>query len=359
MRHFFILVPSLHPTGPVKGAYALANALVESRPVTLVTLKPGPGADAPLDSRVKQVDLSLSGADWWRHRDAYRNLLRQAGGRRGAASISLCLSADWVNRGCRNEAVTCSSVRGNLPRNYRHDYGVLGLPLAVMHLRMLAGFDHVVAMSHDMARQVARHTRRTPAVIGNCVDEAALVAYRVTVEAESPVRRFVFVGSLGARKQPLLLLRAVHALQREGEQVTLDIVGDGPMRAQVHAEIRRLGLDAVVTLHGHLRDPLPLVARAQAFVLPSLSEGVSRAALEALYLGVPCVLRNVDGNAEIIHPGVNGVLFDEDAALAGAMRRAGEISASRGRVPTSLLPPVCRQVEAADRYRSLLEAADD
>lgn len=359
MRHFFVLAPSSHPTGPVKGAYALANALAETRPVTLVTLKPGPGVDSPLDARVARVDLSQSGAHWRKRRDAYRALLRQAGGRYGAASISLCLSADWVNRGCREEAVICSSVRGNLPRNYRHDYGVLGLPLAVMHLRMLAGFDHVAAMTHAMARQVALHTRRMPAVIGNCVDEAALDRYRLATAPDEATRRFVFVGSLGPRKQPLLLLRAVHALLREGERVALDIVGDGPMRAQVEAEARRLGLQAVVTLHGHLRDPLPLVARAHAFVLPSLSEGVSRAALEALHLGAPCVLRNVDGNAEIISPGVNGALFEDDAALADAMRRAAAISTSQRGARASLLPPDCRQAEAARRYQALLEAGDD
>jgi glycosyltransferase involved in cell wall biosynthesis len=359
MRHFFVLAPSLHPTGPVKGAYALANALAGTRPVTLVTLKPGPGVDSPLDARVERVDLSQAGGNWWQRRDAYRALLWRAGGRRGAASISLCLSADWVNRDCRADAVICSSVRGNLPRNYRHDYGVLGLPLAVMHLRMLAGFDHVAAMTGAMARQVARHTRRMPAVIGNCVDEAALESYRVAAAPAEHARRFVFVGSLGPRKQPLLLLGAVHALLREGERVALDIVGDGPLRAKVQAETRRLGLDSAVTLHGHLRDPLPLVARAHAFVLPSLSEGVSRAALESLHLGVPCVLRNVDGNAEIIRPGVNGALFEDDAALADAMRRAAAISATQGSARASLLPPACRQAEAARRYQSLLEAGDD
>lgn len=55
MRSFFILVPSPHPTGPVKGACALANALAPSRRVVLVFLKPGPGVDAALDDRVERV----------------------------------------------------------------------------------------------------------------------------------------------------------------------------------------------------------------------------------------------------------------------------------------------------------------
>ena len=50
-------------------------------------------------------------------------------------------------------------------------------------------------------------------------------------------------------------------------------------------------------------------------VLPSFSEGVSRSALEALFLGVPCVLRDVDGASELIHDGINGYLFNENSEL--------------------------------------------
>ena len=60
-------------------------------------------------------------------------------------------------------------------------------------------------------------------------------------------------------------------------------------------------------------------------VLPSLTEGVSRASLEALYLGVPCVMRNVDGNSELIKEGENGVLFDSDEQLSSAMIKCATI----------------------------------
>ena len=55
MRQIFITVPSPHPTGPIKGAYALANALAAERQVTLVTLKRGPGADAELARALGRV----------------------------------------------------------------------------------------------------------------------------------------------------------------------------------------------------------------------------------------------------------------------------------------------------------------
>ena len=92
-------------------------------------------------------------------------------------------------------------------------------------------------------------------------------------------------------------------------------------------------------------------------VLPSLSEGLSRASLEALYLGVPCVLRAVDGNAELIREGVNGTLFRETASLAGAMMATAAWSRARTGKRDSLLPENYRQQSAVRKYLALLERA--
>ena len=81
-RNIFILVPSPSPSGPVKGAYALANALVKERDVTLVSLKPGPGVSATLDSRVIQLSLAGVNAGWTGWVRAYRAKLEAAGGLR-------------------------------------------------------------------------------------------------------------------------------------------------------------------------------------------------------------------------------------------------------------------------------------
>ncbi|WP_340117698.1 glycosyltransferase [Pelagibius sp. 7325] len=350
MRKIFILVPSFSPTGPVKGAVALANALATERPTTLVAVKPGPGVEAPINPAV--AVRTLGGGV--RAVRAYRAMLEEAGGRSSVASISYCLSADAVNLMCRRAAVTCSSVRGNLPRNYRMDYGPKGLPLALAHLTALRGLDHVAAMTASMARQVAPFCGQMPVVIGNFIDEPAVERFRAT-EARAGEWRFAFVGSLSRRKQAHLVLHAAAALLSAGHDVRVDLIGEGPLRADLQAEIRSLGLGDRAVLHGHLAEPWPLLAAADAMVLPSLSEGMSRAVLEALHLGVPCVLRNVDGNAEVVTPGVNGTLFTDDAECAAAMERAAILSRSLPPGRKSLLPANCRQSEAARRMLALVE----
>lgn len=353
-RRFFIVLPSPTPTGPIKGGYALANALAPVRSVSLVTLRAGSGAEAALDPRI--VQISLHAHHSMRAKGlAYRSLLRDAGGRSACASISMCLSADWMNAVCAAEAVTCASVRGNLPRNYRGDYGLPGTVIAAVHLLRLRRMDHVIAMNGAMADQVERFTGRRPHVIGNFIDEQSIEKYRRMHINSGPIR-LVFLGSMSSRKQPLLALSALKILRLEGIDARLDFVGDGPLRGAIEKACENAGLGGHVTLHGFLADPYALLAAADVLLLPSTSEGMARACLEALHLGVLCVLRAVDGNSSIIRNGINGELFASDADLPAAVSRA----ARRARYPEaprrSLLPDNCRQATASREFLDLLES---
>lgn len=352
MRTIFILAPSPSPSGPIKGAYALANALAPLRRVVLVFLKHGPGVDAPLDERVEVVSLAQTPGGWHARLGAYRDLLRKEGGRNKAGSISMCFSADWINRFCRNQAVICASVRGNLLENYRLDYGWPGTFLALGHLLALRTFDHVVAMTSSMAEQIRSVSAVRSQVIGNFVDEAALERYRQNDPIMSGALRFVFVGSLSRRKQPELIIAAMEKLREQDAQ--LDVLGAGPLREELEGLLVSKGLQGRVRLHGQVADPFSVVASADVFVLPSRSEGASRAALEALYLGVPCVLRDVDGNFELLAVPEAGTLFSQDEDLAEAMLRAAMFARARP-VKTSLLPLAFRQESAACQYLALLE----
>jgi len=350
-RTQFILVPSAHPTGPVKGAYAIANALVARKKTILVFLKRGPGVDAFLDDRVIKVFLDEYGTSFTRKLNAYKALLIEEGGRSRVDSLSLCFSADIVNLFCRKQAVIYSSVRGNLFQNYRYDYGRKGLFLAVVHLVSLSHFDEVVAMTNVMARQIKRVTRRMPKVIGNFVDEQSIEPYRVTPRSIGKTTRFVFVGSLSKRKRPELVLEAMVFLDKQ--KFELDILGDGPEFGALKKLIYQNGLQRNVRLHGHLSNPLPIVAGSDVFVLPSNSEGVSRAAIEALYLGIPCVLRNVDGNRSLLSEPESGAVFDQDSDLLSAM--LDSVQMARRRIKReSLLPQCFRESHAVFNYVALL-----
>jgi len=350
-RAIFILVPSPHPSGPVKGAFALANALAPMFRVVLAYLKDGPGVEAKLDDRVEEIYLATIPGLLGRLR-VYKRHLLQAGGRQNVVSLSMCFSADVINRFCIQQALICSSVRGNLLQNYRHDYGLIGILLAIFHLSFVASFDYVVAMTKAMSAQIYSITGATPQIIGNFVDEQALERFRTPVLHSGQRFYFVFVGSLSSRKQPTLVVQAIFSLVSQGYDIKLDMIGDGPLRDNVLSMVLAYDLQNHIYLHGHVATPYPLIANADALILPSRSEGISRAALEALHLGVPCVLRDVDGNSELLCEPSAGELFSNDCDLPRAMIEA----ARRGRTrlhKSSLLPSLFRKNIVVMQYLQL------
>lgn len=355
IRRIFIIVPSASMASPVKGAAALANALCRKRPVSFVALKPVTDGFRLLDDRVDRVSLSNAGS-WPARLYALRRLMRDAGGRRSVVSVSFCLSADFFNSCCCDLAVTCSSVRGNLPRVYVETYGRAGRWIAHRHLGMLRRLDHVVSMTKVMAKQVQRYIGRPSPVIGNFVDESSLVRFCRTIVPDGPLR-FVFAGSMQLGKQPHLVLQALHTLQDRGVAARLDAYGDGPLLQGLKEQARKLPNPEAACFHGYVNEPYDAIAVADALVLPSLTEGISRSALEALFLGVPCVLRDVDGNSELIRPGLNGNLFRNESELADVLLRTAEWSRRENLIRTCLIPPEFRQDTAAQRFLELLDAS--
>jgi glycosyltransferase involved in cell wall biosynthesis len=125
------------------------------------------------------------------------------------------------------------------------------------------------------------------------------------------------------------------------------------MRESLQRRVVQLGLSDAVRIHGFVAAPLDIVASADLFVLPSLSEGVSRAALEALHLGVPVILRDADGNDELVQHQTNGRLFHRDGELAKAI--ADELTQARTWPRPSLVPTAMRQRHAARRLVDILK----
>ncbi len=350
IKVIYILVPSFTLTGPVKGAIALANGLVSYSNVCLVSVK---GGDIPHSLLNPQVDL-ISLAECPNFLGKVRIFKSTLATHQIKPTvISLCFSADMLSLCCSNLASTISSVRSNLIANYRMDYGLLGIGLALFHLVTLRCFNKVVAMTSAMSSHIKKYAKCEPIVIGNFIDEDSLEPFR-QVRLVNEQLRIVFVGSLTTRKQPDLLLMTVKTLNDHGVNAYLDFVGDGPLRQHLTDMATRLDVASLVTIHGHISEPYHLIANADLMVLPSISEGVSRAVLESLYLGVPAVMRDVDGNAELITDYKNGMLFKNDEELVSVMLKAAEWARHR-EVNAILLPQGFRQSVAVKQYFDLTQ----
>jgi glycosyltransferase involved in cell wall biosynthesis len=157
-------------------------------------------------------------------------------------------------------------------------------------------------------------------VIHNAVD----VAGAPRSGHDRPTPRLIAVGRLKAPKDFLTLIRALATLP--GQAFEALIVGGGPERNAVEAEIRRLELHGRVRLAGERSDVPELLAASDVFVLSSRSEGLPVSVLEAMAAELPVVATDVGGLAELVVDGETGILVPpgDEAALSEALGRLVE-----------------------------------
>jgi glycosyltransferase involved in cell wall biosynthesis len=96
------------------------------------------------------------------------------------------------------------------------------------------------------------------------------------------------------------------------------IVGQGGLREELEAHAARLGIASHVRLLGHREDVRDLLSLYDIFVLPSLSEGMPLALLEAMGAGLPAIATRVGGIVEVLEDRKTGLLVppEDGGALA-------------------------------------------
>ena len=128
------------------------------------------------------------------------------------------------------------------------------------------------------------------------------------------------VGRMQTVKDQTMLARAfVQALTLAPgleSRMRLVMIGDGPLRAQVQAILNSAGVAHLAWLPGERGDIPDIMRGLQAFVLPSLAEGISNTILEAMASGLPVIATAVGGNADLVARGITGEIVppaDPDA----------------------------------------------
>ena len=127
--------------------------------------------------------------------------------------------------------------------------------------------------------------------------------------AKEPIKDIVFkddeiklvgVGKLMPNKGFDKLARIHARLIKEGYKVHTYILGEGPERNKIEKIVDENGCTDTFTLLGYRTNPYKYVAKCDIFVCPSMAEGFSTAATEALILGVPVVTTRVSGMEEML-----------------------------------------------------------
>lgn len=201
--------------------------------------------------------------------------------------------------------------------------------LAPLLRRIVRGSDAVTAISTYTADRLRQQVPGVdPAIIpfGAAVDAPA----EPPPYAYDGARPFelLFVGRLVERKGVHLLLDALASLPPE-RRVALHVVGDGPDRAKLEEQARRLDLGDRAVFHGFVaKDELQRrLATCDAFVLPAVvdakgdTEGLGVVLIEAMSYARPVIASAAGGIVDIVRDRRNGLLVPpgDAAALAGAI----------------------------------------
>ncbi|MAM09671.1 MAG: hypothetical protein CML23_04245 [Rhizobiaceae bacterium] len=134
----------------------------------------------------------------------------------------------------------------------------------------------------------------------------------------------VAAGQLGPWKGFSDLIAAVHIVSQK-RPVRLAIFGEGLQRAELQAQIDRLGMSEIIALEGHVTNPLKYFAHADAFVLSSHLEGMPNVLIEAMMAGcTPVATDCPTGPREILENGRYGYLVPvkDPIALAAGIENA-------------------------------------
>lgn len=247
--------------------------------------------------------------------------------------------------------LACGGVHGDMKTVHESED-----PTAFATLRRADRLVCLTAQIEDEAREqgfAAEQLVRIP----NGVDLAAIDRAEPAKLAGplETAERVLFVGALRPQKQLPTLLRAFSRLKESRPRAHLLLAGEGALGSELRALARELELEDRVHFLGLRTDVPALLKAAHVFVLPSESEGLSNALLEAQVARVPAVATDIEGNRALATHDREALLVPvgDPAALAEAIARLLEdralatrlALAGRARAEASSLEAVARRYE--------------
>lgn len=203
--------------------------------------------------------------------------------------------------------------------------------------RLLIGLDKRVVRCFDRLIAVSAEIRRELIESGVAENKLRLLHNAIVVERyrrtgqrgllrdlvgrDVPRPVVASIGRLSREKGHADLIEALAIVRRRGFKVSAVLVGDGPERPRLVERAQALNLAGSIHFTGYVDRPQDVLEETDLMILPSHTEGLPNAALEALAMEVPVLATDVGGTREVVSNGETGRLVPPRSpeALAAAI----------------------------------------
>lgn len=307
MTSISLLVTTLDKSGPGKGISLLVEGLKDKGyPIRIVEIKSDRNSSLFLYlSDIRRTYQLLKGGY------AAGDILHTSGIIPDLLGLLISFrvkSVKWV-----------TTIRSEIDKDLQKEYGLLiGYLISILWMLILKRCRYLCIHSEHMKRYYKRKGFRDTNLF--VCPNGVKIRPRKNAKNVSN-KRWLYVGRLIERKRVHIILRAL----AKNELFTLTILGDGPLRNELMSLSKELGISERVNFVGWVEDVDQYYKTHDVFVLPSSSEGLSRALLEAAACGLLLCTSDIPANKVIVEHVKTGLIFNDEHDLSDCFEIAKNV----------------------------------
>jgi glycosyltransferase involved in cell wall biosynthesis len=122
--------------------------------------------------------------------------------------------------------------------------------------------------------------------------------------------KFIAVGSIIDVKNHILIINSIQILSNRFDNFIVYILGSGNLESSLKEKVKKMGLEKFIKFIGFKNNPYPIINYCNVFLMPSKSEALPTAMIEAMILAKPILTTNVPGCREVVEDGKYGLISE-------------------------------------------------
>lgn len=208
--------------------------------------------------------------------------------------------------------------------------GAVGRAYLLRQLILGLFTDLIITNAEHSARYYIQHRIIAPekvSIVRNAIDVSNYPMACGSSSENYPV--VGYVANFRSMKNHVFLVEAAARLIEDFPNACFLFAGEGPEQKKVEASITKLGLDRHFELYDQVKDISQFLKSLDIYTHVSEYEGMPNALMEAMACGLPCVVTNTTGNAELVQDGLTGLLVglrDVEGLTKALIRLANDVN---------------------------------